>query len=101
MTSVTDVALGFFHTCALQNADVYCWGSNADGQLGTASPAEVVTSPTRINGLTGVIDIAAGWYHTCAVLSDGTVQCWGANGSGQLGNNSASSSTVPVRVLGP
>lgn len=101
LTAVTDVALGYFHSCALQNSDVYCWGGNEDGQIGTGSPAEIITSPTRISGLTGVIDIAAGWNHTCAVLSDGTIRCWGANADGQLGNDNTSSSTVPVRTLGP
>lgn len=28
------VALGRFHTCALNETDVYCWGSNDDGELG-------------------------------------------------------------------
>ena len=31
------------------------------------------------------IAIAAGGYHSCAVLDDGTAKCWGANGSGNLG----------------
>ncbi len=31
------------------------------------------------------VAIAAGGYHSCAVLDDGTAKCWGANGSGNLG----------------
>src|SRR2546421_9035211 len=27
--------------------------------------------------------ISAGLYHTCALKSDGTIVCWGSNGSGQ------------------
>lgn len=31
----------------------------------------------------------AGWAHTCAVLTGGTMNCWGGNQFGQLGNASA------------
>ncbi|MEJ2539095.1 MAG: chromosome condensation regulator, partial [Gemmatimonadota bacterium] len=32
-----------------------------------------------------VIQVAAGGVHTCALLDTGTVRCWGANSSGELG----------------
>jgi len=37
---------------------------------------------------------------TCALLSDGTVQRWRTNVYGGLGDGTATSSTVPVRVMG-
>ena len=44
--------------------------------------------------------VAAGGDHACAVADDGTLVCWGANESGQLGPNAAgASSPAPVRVL--
>jgi alpha-tubulin suppressor-like RCC1 family protein len=42
--------------------------------------------------------IAAGGAFTCAIAYDRSLWCWGANASGQLGNGSYVSSTVPVRV---
>ena len=40
--------------------------------------------------------VAAGYEHTCAVLDDGTLQCWGSNVYGELGNGSTTSSSLPV-----
>ena len=44
--------------------------------------------------------IAAGGAHTCVLLGGGTVDCWGYNGYGQLGNNSATDSHTPVAISG-
>ena len=45
--------------------------------------------------------IATGHDYTCTVLSGGTVQCWGTNNVGQLGNGTrANSSPVPTTVFG-
>jgi alpha-tubulin suppressor-like RCC1 family protein len=102
LDGVVDVALGDAHSCALDDVGtVLCWGDNTSGQLGTGSPMEMSLSPVRVAALSDVRDIAAGWNHTCAVLNDGTLRCWGDNTNGQLGNDSVSSSTVPVRVVGP
>ena len=46
------------------------------------------------------IAVASGSNHSCALLANGTVQCWGFNGRGRLGNNSVTQSLVPVNVTG-
>ena len=53
-----------------------------------------------VSGITTAVQVAAGGEHSCAVLQNGTVACWGANGSGQLGNGTTTPSATPVLVSG-
>jgi alpha-tubulin suppressor-like RCC1 family protein len=95
------VSAGASHSCIrLSNSTVKCWGANGSGQLGNGS---VVGSrvPLTVPGLSSVGQVSAGAAFTCAVVTpgaSGTVKCWGANSSGQLGSGSTSASTVPVVV---
>src|SRR5687767_15285167 len=63
----------------------------AAGNLATG-PGEAQAKPA---GETGGrhpgsrIASGAGGNHTCVVKEDGTVQCWGSNASGQLGNGAS------------
>ena len=84
LVAVDQVALGRAHACALARGRVFCWGENADGQLG-APGSTPGTEPTTVAGLEGVVEIAAGGGHSCARLRDGTVACWGRSVEGQLG----------------
>jgi alpha-tubulin suppressor-like RCC1 family protein len=101
-SGATAIAAGDDHTCATtEDGAVLCWGWNASGQLGNGT-ADSISVPSAVQGLSGkAVAVAAGWGHTCALTAEGGVQCWGANESGQLGNNSAAASAAkPVRVTG-
>ena len=39
--------------------------------------------------------------HTCALTTEGKAYCWGQGGSGRLGNNSTTDSSIPVAVQMP
>lgn len=95
------VAAGAGHTCVvLEAGGVKCWGENEFGQLGTDT-TQSQYSPTDVEGLTtGVRAITAGSAHTCAVLTDDSVQCWGYNAYGQLGNGNTTDQLAPVPVDG-
>jgi alpha-tubulin suppressor-like RCC1 family protein len=78
----------------------YCWGLNANGQLGNSSTtqstsAAAVTTSGVLSGL-AVRTVAAGEAHSCALASNNAVYCWGYNVRGQLGNSSTTQSTSPV-----
>ncbi len=101
--TIRAVIAGSFHNFALcTDGTLAGWGYNAYGQLGNNStnsstvPVSVVASGT-LTGKT-VVSASAGYYHTLALCSDGTLASWGYNGDGELGNNSAVSSNVPVLV---
>ena len=108
----TSTAFGSF-TCARTAADVYCWGGDESGQLGTGDETllncmDGLTSysctnvAVRLAGIDGsaVTQLAVGRAHACARMSDGTVMCWGDNRSGQLGLGDATQRTVPTLVPG-
>jgi alpha-tubulin suppressor-like RCC1 family protein len=94
-------------------AGMRAWGSNgagAGGELGTGSPGISLAfgaTPTRVkasaggDALTNVVQQACGYTHTLALRGDGTVWAWGANESGQLGNNTTTAAALPVQVLNP
>ncbi|EJE53894.1 Regulator of chromosome condensation (RCC1) repeat containing protein, partial [Acidovorax sp. CF316] len=96
------VAKGTSHTVALKtDGTVWVWGSNANGQLGVDSPADVDSPQLLGNGYT---EIAAAALHTLALKSDGTLMAWGSNSVGQLGTGPAGAAPVqptPVVFEGP
>jgi alpha-tubulin suppressor-like RCC1 family protein len=96
------LALSVTHTCGLTlGGAAFCWGSNFRGALGIYSSADYEATPSGVNGLSdGVSAISAGVNFGCAVLTTGSVKCWGANDSGQLGNNSTTDTISPVSVAG-
>ncbi len=85
------VAAGHLHTCAtLESGAVRCWGWNGSGQLGygntdSIGDDETPSAAADVDVGGPVRQIAAGDLHTCALLTDGSVRCWGAGASGQLG----------------
>lgn len=93
------VSSGDWHSCAvLDDASLECWGRNDHGQLGDGtnidrnSAVQVSLSPHK------VLAVSTGANHTCAVLDDWSLKCWGANGNGQLGLGSTTSTNSPATV---
>ncbi len=86
---IKTVAIGVLFICAVARSDgtVWCWGDNRYGQFGSGnSSTDPVLKPVlSARGLNGVAQLALGNDFGCALKGDGTLWCWGANGSGQLG----------------
>jgi 2',3'-cyclic-nucleotide 2'-phosphodiesterase (5'-nucleotidase family)/alpha-tubulin suppressor-like RCC1 family protein len=107
-SSAPQIAAGWRFACALDpDGAPFCWGSDVDGQIGNGT---VVTGdqaspyPVDRSGLpdgTSFASIVAGASHACALTTDGDAYCWGANGSGQLGDGDGGygiKGHVPVAV---
>jgi len=94
------VSAGNATTCALTAVGAKCWGYGQFGQLGDGATAD---SPVPVDVMalpTSAPAVAAGGEHTCALDPGGGVWCWGEDESGQLGDDGAADSPVPVQVLG-
>jgi alpha-tubulin suppressor-like RCC1 family protein len=103
---VVDLTASERGSCALvPSGDVYCWGDNGWGQLGTGSTGGSSATPVQVAGLPAsdpVVDIESSGHSntTCALTASGDVWCWGSNDNGQLGVGSFTNSGVPAKVGG-
>ncbi|MFE7600954.1 RCC1 domain-containing protein [Streptomyces sp. NPDC057494] len=82
------------------------WGQNNSGQLGNGSTLDQLT-PSAVKGLarSDLRELTSGGWTTdqvfaLALLSDGTVQSWGGNVSGQLGDGTTANRAFPAPVAG-
>ena len=105
LSAITAVSAGFNHSLARRNdATVWAWGSNSEGQLGfdpTATPSEPIAVEVLVNGaaLSGVTTVSAGGAHSIALLSNGQAMSWGSDTEGQLGiNNAQTTYFIPTTV---
>jgi alpha-tubulin suppressor-like RCC1 family protein len=97
---VIAVAAGGFHTCAMTNTQVFCWGDNTYGQLGNGTRISS-KYPVAVIGITHPpVSLTVGTNHTCAVLDNGVIKCWGYNRNGQLGDGEREDSTTATLVEG-
>lgn len=108
------ISAGGDHSLALgSDHQMYAWGSNADGQLGTDtiptsgvgnfSPIPVkVVQPRGSRGNTTYVQVSAGGAHSLSIDNDDAAYAWGSNQYGQLGTDSiptgaGNHSTSPIK----
>jgi alpha-tubulin suppressor-like RCC1 family protein len=65
------------------------------------SSTPVLRLPTKLAGMSQVASLALVALHSCLLKVDGTVWCWGNNDTGQLGNGTTASRTIPGQVVFP
>jgi alpha-tubulin suppressor-like RCC1 family protein len=115
------LSVGGDHVCAIRtDGGTVCWGEDDAGELAfgartscpgdTGTPVPCEMSPVPVSGGPHFTTISSGQAHTCGITETGATECWGSNGSGQLGSPSGACTTtyygtipcsaVPLTVTG-
>ena len=97
------MSVGYRHGCVLTTgAALNCWGTNQEGQLGLgdiAPPKDIIGNDAGEMGALAatalkpgkiVEELTAGGFSTCVFNTDDTLNCWGNNDQGQLGQGNTS-----------
>ncbi|MDD4369443.1 MAG: fibronectin type III domain-containing protein, partial [Oscillospiraceae bacterium] len=99
-------AAGDNHVVAIKSGgSLWAWGGNEYGELGNGSSDGIVDPPAhpvpaQIGTDTDWAFVTAGYKHNAAFKTDGSLWLWGLNGTGQLGDNTTVSKTIPQLLAG-
>ncbi|KAM7270892.1 hypothetical protein ACFE04_030106 [Oxalis oulophora] len=99
---IESVAAGLWHTlCVSADGDVYAFGGNQFGQLGTGGD-QAETLPRLIDAPSledvNAKVVSCGARHSAIITEDGKVFCWGWNKYGQLGLGDVIDRNIPSQV---
>ncbi|BDR54059.1 hypothetical protein KIMH_01700 [Bombiscardovia apis] len=100
--SFTQIAAQHDYAAAIgDDNNVYTWGSNVKGQLGTGDTTPR-RQPTKITlpGSAKAASIATGESHTLALTTTGSAYAWGNDGYGQLGTGNSVDQLSPTPLSG-
>jgi len=104
LTGIVALRGGEDHTCARDHTgEIWCWGNNTGGQLGDGTlvnrskAAPVLVAPGG-TPFAGALELWTGAMHNCVRNASNDVWCWGVNSNGQLGDNSRTNRSSPVKV---
>ena len=86
---IDDLFTAQYHSCALAEGKVYCWGYNGTGQLGNGRSGDEEHSnvPIEVKGaLAGkTVTSIGGSYNTSCAIAGGKIYCWGEGYHGVTG----------------
>ena len=78
--------------------ELWVWGINGTGQLGTNSTISKSTPVTTFSGGANWKQVSCANGHIAAIKTDGTLWTWGDGGGGRLGNNGTTYRSTPVQT---
>lgn len=96
-----DISAGDTHTQAIdKNGRLWGWGLNTNGRIGDNTNVSKRTPVSVLGANKTFCQVSAGSDFACAIDRNGRVWCWGANASGQLGNNTVTERRTPTPIAG-
>ncbi len=78
LRGTSQVAAAGYHTCALRDGQVWCWGSNGYGQLGNWEVSSSTPDPVSVELPERVREICVSQVASYALTEAGAVWGWGA-----------------------
>jgi alpha-tubulin suppressor-like RCC1 family protein len=100
-TDWVQISAGETHTAAIRaNGTAWAWGGGGFGRLGNNLTANRSSPVSVVGGFTDWVQISASTSSTAAIRANGTAWAWGRNNGGQLGDNTTTSRSSPVSVVG-
>lgn len=108
---IKEISAGAYHSLAVSiDGKVYGWGNNTSGQVGYVESQEIIGESQNIIGkrvlmpvvvvTEGAQSVSGGGNHSLYLDKEGNVFSWGDNASGQLGDGTVDSRSVPVKIEG-
>ena len=91
-------------SCALlQGGSIKCWGYDGYGVLGNGGGNNGQTTPVSVSLPTdrtaiAIADAGGDRHHVCVILDNKSVNCWGDNRFGQVGDGTNTNRNIPTYV---
>jgi len=100
-TAFASVVAGDTHSCGLKpDGRVFCWGGNAQGQLGDGT-LTTQFAPVQVQTSARFSSIYALRTASCGLTSAGDLFCWGNNIGARLGITGPNNVLTPAPVTAP
>jgi YD repeat-containing protein len=100
-TDWCQVSAGLNWSAAVRsNGTIWSWGCNTYGRLGDNTIVDKSSPVSVVGGFTDWCQVDSGRYHSIAIRTSGTLWAWGRGSVGRLGDNSTTSKSSPVSVVG-